>query len=157
MRARTTAAAAAALALTGLGLLGPAATAAPPEAPAGDAQAAATWYREAWSWHDPYDKGGVGITEMATKGGTGGKVYVYGRFVPEGEHLFISDRHANGRKSIVKLWVGGSGPAVFYSKGDNTYRDVNLSYDEGQTVYLQACTSDSAQAVCTKKVAKGTS
>lgn len=44
-----------------------------------------------------------------------------------------------------------------YSKGDGTARAFDLSYDMRQTVYPQACTSDSPNAVCTKKVAKGVS
>jgi hypothetical protein len=121
----------------------------------GTAGAAASWYKTQASWNDPNDNGGVSIYEQASKDGT--DEYVMGQFLAYGEVLSIWDYHDNDRPAIVKLWVGGSGPAVFYGNGDGTTREVNLSYDEGQTVYLQACTSDSANAVCTKKAAKGVS
>ena len=60
------------------------------------------------------------------------------------------DHVDNDRPTIVKLWVGGSGPAVFY--GEGTHRTVEWpSYAEGQTVHIQVCTSDHPNAVCTKK------
>jgi len=159
MRLRTTAAGtAAALTVTGLGLLGPTATAAPapdPGASAVASTAAATW-RTTWSAApDDHDAGGITIYEKATR--IADRAFVMGQFTAYGEHLTVWDYHDNDRKAIVKLWVGASGPAVFYAKGDDTTTRFDLSFDEGQTVYLQACTSTSANAVCTPKVAKGRS
>lgn len=136
-----------AVGVASLGFLGGTANAAP--------TAEASWYISQASWNAPDDKGGVSIYEQASKDGT--DEYVMGQFLANGEDLTIWDHHDNGRSAIVRLWVGGSGPAVFYGDGDGTEREVPLSYDEGQTVYLQACTSDSPNAVCTKKVAKGVS
>jgi hypothetical protein len=148
----TKASAAAAVGVASLGVLGgPAAAETGTAAPAEPATAA-SWYISQDSWDDPQDNGGISIYEQASKNGT--DEYVMGRFRAYGETLSIWDHHDNDRSSIVKLWVGGSGPAVFSSKGE-TYREVPLSYDEGQTVYLQACTSTSSNAVCTDKVAKG--
>lgn len=115
--------------------------------------AAASWYKSHAAWNDPKDAGGISIYEQASKDGT--DEYVMGQFVAYDEIVTIWDYHDNDRPAIVKLWVGGSGPAVFYANGDGTKRTIDGSYDEGQTVYLQACTSDSANAVCTNKVAKG--
>jgi hypothetical protein len=115
--------------------------------------AEASWYKSHEAWNDPKDEGGVSIYEQASKDGT--DEYVMGQFVAYGETLTIWDYHDNGRPAILRLWVGGSGPAVFYATGDDTKREIPRSYDEGQTVYLQACTSDSPNAVCTEKVAKG--
>lgn len=67
-----------------------------------------------------------------------------------GEHLTIYDFYDNDRPTIVKLWVGGGGPAIFYHSDRVT--EFDLSYAEGQTVYLQVCTSDSPNAACTSKV-----
>ena len=161
MRARTMTAAVAATLVAGVGLLGPTASAAPGPAAepapgtAPDRSTAASWYMDTAAWADDGDAGGVSIYEQALKDGT--SQYVMGMFEAHGEHLTIWDHHPNGYRSIVKLWVGGSGPAVFFSDGDGTKRELNLSYDEGQTVYLQACTSTSVNAVCTPKTEKGTS
>lgn len=144
MRLRTMTAAAAALTVAAVGMVGGAAGAAPAEA-----TAQAGWGYDYFAWNDPEDAGGVSVSEMAYK--TTSDEYVHGRFRAYGEVLSIWDYHDNDRKSVVKLWVGSSGPAVFYSKGDNTYREVNLSYDEGQTVHIQTCTSDGSGAVCTEK------
>jgi hypothetical protein len=138
---------AAAVAAASLGILSGTAVAEP--------ATAASWYNTQASWNDPKDKGGVSIYEQASKNGT--DEYVMGQFIAYDEILTVWDYHDNDRPSIVKLWVGGSGPAVFYGNGDGTTRKIDLSYDEGQTVYLQACTSDSSNAVCTNKVAKGKS
>lgn len=104
-------------------------------------------------WYSTYDRdptdgdaGGVSIMEEAIKS-TGGSVSA--KFRAHGEHLLIWDNFNNDRATIAKLWVGGSGPAVFYSEGD--FKAHNLSYDEGQKVYLQVCTSDHPNAVCTDK------
>ncbi|MGY6651481.1 hypothetical protein ACXIZN_04885 [Amycolatopsis sp. TRM77291] len=116
----------------------------------------ASWYSRYGSWNDPEDKGGISLYEGRYKPVSGGKTeYVLGRFKAYGETLTIMDYHDNNRRAIVKLWVGGSGPAVFYGDGDRTERAVPLSYDEGQTVYLQVCTSDSPNAECSPKEAKG--
>jgi hypothetical protein len=136
-----------AVGVAGLGVLGGTAEAEP--------AAAASWYKSQESWNDPKDTGGVSIYEQASKDGT--DEYVMGQFVAFDEVLTIWDYHPNDRPAIVKLWVGGSGPAVFSGNGDGTKRVIDLSYDEGQTVHLQACTSDSPNAVCTNKVAKGVS
>ena len=136
-----------AVGVAGLGMLGGTAVA--------DTEAAASWHSSGASWNDPKDDGGVSVYEKASK--TTANESVMGQFVAYDEILTIWDNHDNDRKSIVKLWVGGSGPAVFYSNGDNTTREIDLSYDEGQTVYLQACTSDSPNAVCTNRTAKGKS
>ena len=138
---------AAAVGVASLGVLGGTAAAEP--------AAAATWHNSGASWNDPKDAGGVSIYEKASK--TTADEYVMGQFIAYDEILSIWDHHDNDRPSIVKLWVGGSGPAVYYANGDGTTREVDLSYGEGQTVYLQACTSDSPNAVCTNKTAKGKS
>ncbi|MGY6651482.1 hypothetical protein ACXIZN_04890 [Amycolatopsis sp. TRM77291] len=119
------------------------------------AEPEATWHKSGASWNDPNDKGGVSSYEKAAK--TSGNEMVMGQFIAYDEKLTLWDEHNNGRKAILKLWVGGSGPAVFYSHGDGTTRVIDESYDEGQTVYLQVCTSDSPNAVCTKRQAKGVS
>ncbi|SKC34936.1 hypothetical protein [Krasilnikoviella flava] len=158
MRLRTTtAAAAAALVTAGAALLAPAATAAPaPDTSGADrATAAASWSMDTAAWAKDGDAGGVSIYEQAIKNGT--SQYVMGMFEAKGEHLTVWDHHPNDRKAIVRLWVGSSGPAVFYAAGDGTKKEFNLSYDEGQRVYLQACTSTSVNAVCTPKREKGTS
>ncbi|MEL7977084.1 hypothetical protein AAG589_14565 [Isoptericola sp. F-RaC21] len=156
MRPRTTtAAAAAALVTAGAVLLAPTATAAPAPDPAGQATTAASWYMDTGAWADDGDAGGVSIYEQAMKDST--SQYVMGMFEAKGEHLTVWDHHPNDRKAIVKLWVGKSGPAVFYAKGDGTRKEFDLSYDEGQRVYLQACTSTSVNAVCTPKREKGVS
>lgn len=144
MRLRSMTAAAATLSVAALGMVGGAAGAA-----ASDVAPQADWGTSYYAWNDPEDSGGVSVAEMAYK--ISSDEYVHGRFRAYGEVLSIWDYHDNDRKSVVRLWVGGSGPAVFYSKGDNTYREVNLSYDEGQTVHIQTCTSDSSGAVCTAK------
>lgn len=114
------------------------------------------WYPGYQSWNDPQDDGGVSFYEGEYKNVSGGKVeYVKGYFKAYGETLTISDFHKNGRSAVVRLWVGDSGPAVFYGDGDGTERKVPLSYDEGQTVQLEVCTSDSPNAVCSPKKAKG--
>ncbi|GAB3488959.1 hypothetical protein [Nocardiopsis coralliicola] len=46
--------------------------------------------------------------------------------------------------------MGGGGPAVFTGKEGGS-RTVPLSYAEGQTVYLQVCTSYADRAMCTEK------
>lgn len=155
MRRRVrTVVAAMAMGVAGVGMLGGTAAA----GTGTEQEAAASWYTGYDSWHDPSDSGGVSFYEGAYKYVGGGRTeYVKGYFQAYGEWLTISDYHDNDRAAIVRLWVGGSGPAVFYGNGDGTEREINLSYDEGQTVYLQACTSDSANAVCTNKVAKGLS
>ncbi|MEL7977083.1 hypothetical protein AAG589_14560 [Isoptericola sp. F-RaC21] len=144
MRLRTMTAAAAALTVAAVGMVGGAAGA----APAG-AAAQAGWGYDYYAWNDPNDAGGVSVAEMAYK--TTSDEYVHGRFRAYGEGLTIWDYHDNDRKAVVKLWVGKSGPAVFYAKGDNTVTKFNLSYDEGQTVHIQTCTSDGSGAVCTEK------
>ncbi|MGY6651483.1 hypothetical protein ACXIZN_04895 [Amycolatopsis sp. TRM77291] len=136
---------AAALGVASMGVLGGTATADP----------SASWHKSHAAWNDPKDDGGISIYEQASKDGT--DEYVMGQFTAYDEVVTIWDHHKNGRKAIVKLWVGSSGPAVFYAHGDGTKRVIDGSYDEGQTVYLQACTSDSPNAVCTKKLAKGRS
>ncbi|MFC7878993.1 hypothetical protein, partial [Isoptericola sp. NPDC057391] len=138
----------------------PAATATPAPDPAGPATTdrsgtAASWYMDTAAWANDGDAGGVSLYEQAVKGGT--SQYVMGMFEANGEHLTVWDHHDNDRKAIVKLWVGRSGPAVFYARGDGTKKEFNLSYDEGQRVYLQACTSTSVNAVCTPKREKGVS
>ncbi|MGO1971446.1 MAG: hypothetical protein ACTH2Q_00660 [Propionibacteriaceae bacterium] len=128
-------------------LAGGTAVAEPPEAQA-------SWYTEESAWRDEKDKGGVSIYEQAIRNDSS-QQYVMGEFQAYGENLTVWDHHNNDRKSIVKLWVGGSGPAVFYSDGDGTKKTIPLSYDEGQAAKLQACTSDGPNAVCTEKLVKG--
>ena len=149
----TRAAVTAALGLAGLGLLGGTAVAAPeaPEAP----EAMASWTTSYDDWDDNQDTGGISAQEVAEKNGT--DEWVSGSFYAYGEKVYVGDQHDNDRRSIVRLWVGGSGPAVFYSDGDGTTRSIDTSYEDGQTVRIQACTSDSANAVCTERLAKGKS
>lgn len=142
--------AAVAIGVAGLGAAGGTAVA--------DTEAKAGWYTRYDSWNDPRDKGGVSLYEGTYKSVGGGKTeYVRGYFQAYGEWLTISDFHDNDRKAIAKIWVGGSGPAVYYGNGDGTEREVDLSYDEGQRVYVQVCTSDSPNAECSPKKAKGVS
>jgi hypothetical protein len=136
---------AAAVGVAGLGVLGGTAVAEP----------AASWHKSGASWNDPKDSGGVSIYEKASR--TDADEYVMGQFVAFDEVVTIFDYHDNDRPAVLKLWVGGSGPAVYSGNGDGTTRVIDLSYDEGQTVYLQACTSDSPNAVCTKRTVKGVS
>ncbi|SKC34935.1 hypothetical protein [Krasilnikoviella flava] len=141
--------AAAAVGAAGLGLLGTtAATAAP-------ATTAASWNDYGASWNDPNDAGGISVYEKTVKYSNSESVMA--QFIANGEHLTIWDDHDNDRKAIVKLWVGKSGPAVFYAKGDNTETRFNLSYDEGQTVKIQVCTSTSSQAQCSSGTHRGRS
>lgn len=142
---RTTLGAAAAVALVGV----PGGTA------LADSTPSAGWHVTEADWDDPKDKGGISMYEQTSKNGT--DEYVMGQFVAHGEKLSIWDYHQNGRSSIVKLWVGDSGPAVFYSHGDGTKRTINLSYRDGQKVKVEACTSDSPGAECTDKLATGRS
>ena len=156
MRLRTrTAAAAAVLGVAGAGLFGPVAAAAPTAAPHADPTAAATWNSTGATWNDPNDAGGVSVYERASKLSTGENVL--GQFVAYGEKISVFDHHDNDRKAIVKVWVGGSGPAVFYSDGDGTERVIDESYGEGQSVYVQVCTSDSANAICSDRTYRGVS
>lgn len=67
-----------------------------------------------------------------------------------------SHRVHRSSPGIAKLWVGGDGPAVFYGEdgdddGGGDWVEHNRSYDEGQTVYLQVCTSDHPDAACSAK------
>ncbi|WP_132875698.1 hypothetical protein [Tamaricihabitans halophyticus] len=138
---------AAAIAAVSLGAFGGTAVAEP--------AAKASWHSTYASWEDPNDKGGVSIYEHARKNGT--DEYIMGQFLAYGEKLSIWDYHDNDRSAIVKVWVGGGDPAVYYGNGDGTRRNIDLSHDEGQRVMLQACTSDSPNAKCTPKKAKGVS
>ncbi|MFC7878805.1 hypothetical protein [Isoptericola sp. NPDC057391] len=141
--------AAAAVGAAGLGLLGgTAATAAP-------ATTAASWNDYGADWDDPNDAGGISVYEKTVKYSNGESVMA--QFIARGEHLTIWDDHDNDRKAIVKLWVGRSGPAVFYAKGDGTETRFNLSYDEGQTVKIQVCTSTSSKAQCSSGTYRGRS
>lgn len=108
----------------------------------------ASWTYDYDRWSDDGDAGGVSIGDGAW---ADDYHQVEAEFHALGEWLYIWDQYPNGRDTVARLWVGGSGPAVFYGEGYDTVRDVNLSYDEGQTVYLQVCTSDSPNAVCTDK------
>lgn len=146
--------AATALGLTGLGMLGGTAVAATP-APDARTAAASGWTSSGGTWNDPNDAGGISVYERASKSSTGESVL--GQFVAYGEKITIIDHHDNDRRAIVKLWVGKSGPAVFYGNGDGTDRVVDRSYDEGQPVYVQVCTSDSATAVCSDREYRGRS
>ncbi|MFE6971915.1 hypothetical protein [Isoptericola sp. NPDC057653] len=158
MRHRTrTTLAAAAVGAAGLGLLSTtAAAAAPATTPVTSPRAAAaTWHDSGASWNDPNDKGGISVYEKTSKSSTGEDVMA--QFIANGEHLTIWDHHDNDRKAIVKLWVGTSGPAVFYARGDDTETRFNLSYDEGQTVKIQVCTSTSPNAQCSSGTHRGRS
>ena len=73
---------------------------------------------------------------------------VEAHFAAKDEYLSVDDDFDNDRNTVARLWVGGSGPAVFYSQGGD-WTGFDLSYDEGQTVKLQVCTSASPNAVCT--------
>jgi hypothetical protein len=136
---------AAAVTAASLGVIGGTAIAEP--------ESAAEWSMSHASWNDPNDAGGISIYEKASK--TTADEFVMGQFIAYGETLTLWDEHENGKPAILKLWVGGSGPAIFYAEGDNTTREIPRSYDEGQTVYLQVCTSDSPNAVCSPKKEKG--
>ena len=160
--------AAAAVGAAGLGLLGATAAAGAPAttpgtapgpqpqlAPASPFTTAATWNEYGASWKDPNDAGGVSVYEKTVKYSNSDEVMA--QFIANGEHLTIWDDHDNDRKAIVKLWVGTSGPAVFYAKGDGTETRFNLSYDEGQTVKIQVCTSTSPNAQCSSGTHRGRS
>ena len=105
------------------------------------------WAKKHRQWDDDRDNGGISLSESAVD--VTEDELVNATFRAYGEILRIKDWHNNGRPAIAKLWVGGSGPAVFYADGSIT--EYNLSYTEGQTVHLQVCTSDSPNAVCTVK------
>lgn len=120
-----------------------------------DSSPPASWHSTGASWNDPNDKGGRSVYEQGSK--LTNNEDIMGQFIAFGETLTIFDRHNNGHPAIVKLWVGGSGPAVFYGDGDGTTTEIPLSYDEGQTVKLEVCTSDSAKAYCTTDTASGVS
>lgn len=112
-----------------------------------DSSAESSWSRFYWAWQDDGDKGGRTISEEVRH--TSGS-RVGARFDAKGEVLRVWDLFDNDRATMVKLWVGGSGPAIFYSHGwDET--KYNLSYAEGQAVYLQVCTSSHPNAVCSSK------
>lgn len=115
---------------------------------AADPESRAAWVYDYDRWGDDGDAGGVSIGD-----GLWADDYhqVEAEFHALGEWLHIWDQYPNGRDTVARLWVGGSGPAVYYGDGYDTVRSVNLSYDEGQTVYLQVCTSDSPNARCTDK------
>ncbi|MFD6178593.1 MULTISPECIES: hypothetical protein [unclassified Isoptericola] len=147
--------AAAAVGAAGLGLLGSTAAAAAPRPALDGVATAATWHDSGASWNDPNDKGGISVYEKTSKSST--REDVMAQFIANGEHLTIWDHHDNDRKAIVKLWVGRSGPAVFYAKGDDTETRFNLSYDEGQTVKIQVCTSTSPNAQCSSGTHRGRS
>ncbi|QFU90398.1 hypothetical protein [Amycolatopsis sp. YIM 10] len=108
---------------------------------------AQAWYFNHYAYPDDGDSGGTSIYVSAYDGTSSVSAY----FAAKGENITLRDYHDNDRPAIAKIWVGGSGPAVFYADGDNTDTFINESYDENQTVYLQVCTSDSANAVCTTK------
>lgn len=113
----------------------------------------ATQTRSSWDYGytvrpDDGDAGGKSLVVWAQNSDYEG---VSADFNALGGHLYVYDNFDNGRPAIAKLWVGGSGPAVFYAPGDEKSKHFDLSYDENQTVYLQVCTSDSPNAVCTVK------
>ena len=141
--------AAAAVGAAGLGLLGGTTAAATPFT-------TTAWHDSGGSWDDPNDAGGVSVYEKTSDLSAGGG-NVLGQFFAYGEKISIIDHHDNGRRAIVKLWVGKSGPAVFYGNGDGTERIIDESYDEGQTVKIQVCTSTSAKAQCSSNTYRGRS
>ncbi|UYM06676.1 hypothetical protein [Solicola gregarius] len=113
---------------------------------------AATADVDAREWADLYvrnptdgDAGGVSLTESIIDGeGTS----VAAQFLAEGERLIVYDDYDNDRSTVARLWVDGPGPEVFYSRGSR--KEFDLSYDEGDTVHLQVCTSDSLLTICTE-------
>ncbi len=110
----------------------------------------ASW-EKSYKWsEDDRDEGGINISEGVRKN----REMARAEFWAYGERLEITDNHDNGRQAIAKLWVGGSGPAIFYAnEGDKDApeRRIDLSFAEGQSVQMQVCTSDSSNAVCTDK------
>lgn len=106
---------------------------------------------DAQGWQDLYvripddgDAGGVSLTESIIDGeGTS----VAAQFRAHDEKLTVFDSYDNDRSTVARLWVDGTGPEVFYSRG--AYKKFDLSYDEGKTVHLQVCTSDNLLATCT--------
>ncbi|UYM06675.1 hypothetical protein [Solicola gregarius] len=93
------------------------------------------------------DAGGVSIWEWA-RAAKNDPIAVSATFEAYDEKLRIDDDFDNDRPTVVRLWVGRSGPAEFFSTGDG--KTFDLSYNEGQTVRLQVCTSDTRNATCTK-------
>lgn len=125
------------------------AVAAPLGAVPAAAAESANWITGYTRQPDDGDAGGVTVSEFAQKKRGDGQL-VSARFAAKGETLKIYDSHANGHPAVARLWVGGGDPAVFKGQEGGS-RTIPLSYDEGQAVYLQVCTSYSDRAVCTEK------
>ena len=115
-----------------------------------DSEAEYTWVTDYDYRQNDGDKGGRSIREMVYSPGEGGYNHNKAVFQAHGETLHIGDFFENGHPTVVKLWVGGSGPAVYYAKGWG-WSAYHLSYAEGQAVYMQVCTSDHPNAACTSK------
>ncbi|SDD75797.1 hypothetical protein [Glycomyces harbinensis] len=68
-----------------------------------------------------------------------------------GEHFTVCDRFPNGHATFAQLTVEGNGTATFYTNGGGgDCDDFDLSFDEGLSVSLKVCTSDTAGATCTR-------
>lgn len=115
-----------------------------------DSDAKYTWVTDYDYRQSDGDKGGRSISETVYSPGEGGYNHNQANFHALDEVLHIRDEFDNGHPTVAKLWVGGSGPAVYYAKGWG-WSAYDLSYAEGQTVYLQVCTSDHPNAACTSK------
>lgn len=114
----------------------------------------ATWSTDYSVEDSTPDKGGLNISERVYKYDGVDWDEVVGNFQAYDEQLRILDNHENGRPGVVKVWVGGSGPALYYaySGDDGRLRELDLSFAEGQSIQMKVCTSDSPKAKCTDKV-----
>jgi len=65
-------------------------------------------------------------------------------FVSYGEHLFVSDRAADGHSSVVQYWLeGGTGPFLLWNSGGNgTSVDHNLELAEGSWIFYRVCVGE---------------
>ncbi|MEV5198400.1 hypothetical protein [Streptomyces sp. NPDC053720] len=109
-------------------------------AQAGGVGANATWDCEGKTGID--NDGRERTTIVCFKGPVGNRSAVSATFYAKGEHLDVTDNFGNGRATVAKLYVRGSGTATFTTGG------YNLSYSENKYVELTVCTSSSVNAVC---------
>ncbi|MEV2211120.1 hypothetical protein AB0H86_06430 [Streptomyces sp. NPDC050997] len=74
---------------------------------------------------------------------TGWNQVGYCEFRPYGEHLIIKDRDADGHSVVAELTVDGYGTYYYWnSEGNDTTRDVNLSFAEDHHVTLRCLLGD---------------
>lgn len=122
---------------------------APGAAMAAAPEAAASWDNFYDRDTDDGDSGGVSIYEDSVSSG-GSKITA--EFKANGEHLYVGDAFNNDHNTAAYLWVGGDLKGPYAGEEGSTYpTHYNLSHAEGQSVYIQVCTSVYDGAVCTDK------